>query len=154
MNGNDLLLLIDGKAIGHCTTHQVQIQAETAERAFKQPASQPQSNKSLFKKKTIKGISVSVSAEGLVFFNESEGGCAELMKKALAGETVEVRCFVRSTSGATGAEGSTPYLSGPFVITSHQHTGATDEDATYSVQLENDGEVTGAAEALDEAPTI
>ena len=154
VNGSDLLLLVKGKAIGHCTTHQVQIQAETADRAFKAPASQPQSKKSLFKKKTIKGLSVTISAEGLVFFGEEEGGCAELMDLILAGEPVEVQCFVRSTKGATGGADSIPYLSGQFVMTSHQHTGATDEDATYNVQLENDGEVKGAKEALADAETI
>lgn len=35
VNGSDMLLLIGEKAIGHCTTHNVSISAETKDRAVK-----------------------------------------------------------------------------------------------------------------------
>ena len=52
-----------------------------------------------------------------------------------AGEPVEVKCMERE-----GAE--KPYLTGNCVITSLEETAPAQDDATYSVNLENDGEPT------------
>jgi len=51
------------------------------------------------------------------------------------GALIYVKAFVRSNDTA-------PYLSGAFVISSVEQTGGAGEDATYSVTLDNSGEVT------------
>ena len=39
VNGSDLLLYINGKAVGHCTSHTATFNSETKERAVKPVAS-------------------------------------------------------------------------------------------------------------------
>ena len=41
VNGSDMLLYINGKAIGHCSSHTTTFNAETKERAVKPVASLP-----------------------------------------------------------------------------------------------------------------
>ncbi len=48
-----------------------------------------------------------------------------------------------------------PYLTGKFVIASLERSDAAQDDATYSISLENDGEVTFDETGLtEEAPTV
>lgn len=133
-NGSDVLLYVGGKAVGSCTSHTATFSSETKERAVKPVASAALSS-GKWKKKGVVGLSYSISAEGLRFYDETECGFKELFKLWKAGESVEVKCMEREAS-------EKPYLVGKCVITSLEETAPAQDDATYSVNLENDGEPT------------
>ena len=134
INGSDLLVKIAGKAVGHCTSHTLTFASETKDRAVKPVASATIST-SLWKGKGVTGLSVSISAEGLRNYDETEGGFKSLVQAWTTGQPVEVIGFERESD-------ATPYLSGNFVITNLEETSPAQDDATYSISLENDGVVT------------
>ena len=116
-NGSDMLVYVGGKAVGHCTTHTTTMTSETKDRAVKPVASKGISA-GLWKGKGVVGLSISISAEGLVFYGESE---------------TEVKCMERENSDK-------PYLKGNFIVSSLERTDPAQDDSTYSVNFENDGE--------------
>ncbi len=130
-NGSNLLLSVGGKAIGHCTTHTVTYNSETKDRAVKPAASEPKSS-GFWKEKGITGLSISISAEGLVYTGEKENGFAELSALWGAGASVEVKAFERE-------DDTNPSIVGKFVIASLEQVAAAQDDTTYSISLENDG---------------
>ena len=134
INGSDLLIKIAGKAVGHCTSHTLTFASETKDRAVKPVASATIST-SLWKGKGVTGLSVSISAEGLRNYDETEGGFKSLVNAWVTGQPVAVLGFERESD-------ATPYLSGNFVITNLEETSPAQDDATYSISLENDGIVT------------
>lgn len=138
-NGSDMLLYVGGKAVGSCTTHTSTFSSETKERAVKPVASAGISS-GLWKKKSVVGLSYSISAEGLVFYDETENGYKELLALWKSGKPVEVKCMERENS-------EKPYLVGSCVIASLERTDPAQDDSTYSLSLENDGEPT----VLDES---
>jgi len=131
-NGSDMLLYVDGKAIGHCTTHTTTFNSETKDRAVK-PVASAGITSGLWKGKGVTGLSISISTEGLCFYDETECGYRELVALWKAGKSVTAQCMERENS-------DTPYLKGSFIISSLERTDAAQDDATYSVNLENDGE--------------
>lgn len=137
-NGSDMLLYINGKAVGSCTSHTVTFNSETKERAVKPVASEAEGS-GLWKKKGVVGLSYSISADGLVFYNETEFGYKSLFGAWKAGESVTVKCMERGSEK--------PYLEGKCVIASLDRTDPAQDDSTYSISLENDGMPT----ALDES---
>lgn len=143
-NGSDMLLYIGGKAVGHCTTHTTTINSETKDRAVK-PAASAGISAGLWKNKGVVGLSVSISAEGLVFYNEAESGYKSCLSMIGKGQSVEVKCMERENSDK-------PYLSGKFVVASLERTDPAQDDATYSISLENDGIVTFDENAITETP--
>lgn len=132
VNGSDLLLFVDGSAIGHCTTHTTTFNSETKDRAVK-PVASASLTSGLWKSKGVTGLSISISAEGLSFYDETESGFASLLSLWEAGESVTVKCLERESD-------SSPYLVGSFVITSLEQTAPAQDDVTYTINLENDGE--------------
>lgn len=134
INGSNILLSVGGKAIGHCTSHTLTFNTETKERAFK-PAASKAASAGLWKGKGVTGLSISISADGLRYTGESENGFTELSALWGAGTSVAVLGFLRSGD-------ANPYLSGNFVITNLEETSPAQDDATYSISLENDGEPT------------
>ena len=132
INGSDLLLKVGEGAVGHCTTHTLTFNSETKDRAVKPLASEPKSA-GLWKQKGVTGLSVSISAEGLRFYEESESGFEEVSALWGAGQSVDVEAFERGGD-------STPYLKGRFVIASIEETSPAQDDVTYTISLENDGE--------------
>lgn len=134
INGSNLLLSVGGKALGHCTSHTLTFNTETKERAVK-PLASLGAQSGLWKDKGVTSVSISLSGEGLRFDDETENGYTELSALWGKGESVEVKAFVRGSD-------TSPYLSGKFVITSIEETSPAQDDATYSIQLENDGEPT------------
>lgn len=131
-NGSDLLLYVNGKAVGSCTSHTSNFNSETKDRAVKPVASKPISS-GLWKKKGVIGLSYSISAEGLRFYDETECGFKELFKLWKSGKSVKVKCMERESA-------EDPYLVGDCVITSLEESAPAQDDATYSLNLENDGE--------------
>ncbi|MBR4757015.1 MAG: hypothetical protein IK076_08745 [Bacteroidales bacterium] len=132
-NGSDMLLYVGGKAVGHCTTHTTTLNSETKDRAVK-PAASVSTAAGLWKNKGVTGLSVSISAEGLVFYTETENGYKTILSQWKVGDSVAVKCMERGESD--------PYLEGNFIIASLERTDPAGDDATYSITLENDGEVT------------
>lgn len=131
-NGSDMLVYVGGKAVGHCTTHTTTLNSETKDRAVK-PVATESLSAGLWKGKGVTGLSISISAEGLVFYGESETGYKALYAAWKAGQSIEVKCMERENS-------EKPYLKGQFVIASLERTDPAQDDSTYSVNLENDGE--------------
>lgn len=131
-NGSDMLVYVGGKAVGHCTTHTTTMTSETKDRAVK-PVATKSISAGLWKSKGVTGLSISISSEGLVFYGESETGYKALVAAWKAGKSVEVKCMERENS-------EKPYIKGQFVITSLDRTDPANDDSTYSVSLENDGE--------------
>ncbi|MBO4802564.1 MAG: hypothetical protein J5545_12000 [Bacteroidaceae bacterium] len=134
INGSDLLLKVGGKAIGHCTSHTLTFNSETKDRAVKPVASAAKSA-GLWKGKGVTGMSISISFEGLRFYDETENGFSEIANLWGEGQSVDVEAFEREDS-------ATPYVSGKFIIASLEETSPAQDDATYSGSLENDGEPT------------
>lgn len=141
VQGSDLLLFIDGKAVGHCTSHETTFSTETTDVAVKPLASEPKSDKSgLWKTQIVTTLAVSVSADGLAFYSETEEGYTACMTAWAAGTAVQVACYERGKNGESASD--KPYLQGSFIIKSLQMTAPAGDRATYSIQLDNDGEVT------------
>lgn len=134
INGSDILLSVGGKAVGHCTSHTLTFNSETKDRAVK-PAADQGYSAGLWKGKGVTGLSISISAEGLRFYGESENGYDEIAAKWGKGQAVEVKAFQREGDAS-------PYVQGNFVITSLEETSPAQDDATYSISLESDGEPT------------
>jgi predicted secreted protein len=133
---SDILLSVGGKAVGHCTSHTLDWNAETKERAVKPLASEAIKD-GKWKEKGVTGLSISISVDALRFYSETENGYAELLKLFLASEPVEVQAYERGNS-------EKPYLVGNFVITKLSENNGAADDATYSVSLENSGAPTTA----------
>lgn len=132
VNGSDLLLMIGEKAVGHCSTHTLTFNSETKDRSVK-PVASAAKTAGLWKEKGVSSMSISISAEGLRFYNETENGYEEIAALWGKGESVEVKAFKRGSD-------SDPYLKGKFVISSIEESSPAQDDATYTVNLENDGE--------------
>ncbi len=132
INGSDLLLKVGGKAVGHCSSHTLTYNSETKDRAVK-PVASADISSGLWKGKGVTGLSISISAEGLRFYNETESGYEEIAPLWGKGASVEVQAFKRGNDSA-------PYVKGNFVIASLEETSPAQDDATYSISLENDGE--------------
>ena len=132
INGSDLLLKVGGQAVGHCTTHTLTFNSETKDRAVKPVAAASQSSV-LWKGKGVTGLSIAISAEGLRFYNENENGYEQVAPLWGQGQSVEVVAFKRGGD-------ANPYVKGNFVIATLEETSPAQDDATYSISLENDGE--------------
>lgn len=141
VNGSDLLLFVGGKAVGHCTSHTLTFNSETKDRSVK-PVASLGAQAGLWKGKGVTGLSISISAEGLRFYNETENGFDEIAAKWGVGQSVKVKAYQRGENGVveTGNDASEPYVEGNFIIASIEETSPAQDDATYSVTLENDGE--------------
>ena len=133
-NGSDMLVYVGGKAVGHCTSHTATFNSETKDRAVK-PVASASLSAGLWKGKTVTGLSISISADGLVHYDETESGFKELLAAWKTGAPVTVKCMER-------ANDNEPYLEGSFVITSLERTDPAQDDSTDSIQLENNGEPT------------
>lgn len=130
INGSDLLIKIGEKCVGHCTSGSISYSSETKERAVK-PVESAGISSSLWKNKGVTGLSVTISFEGLRFYEETENGYEEIASMWGAGESVAVQCIKRGETA--------PYLKGNFVISSLEESAAAQDDATYSGSMENDG---------------
>lgn len=132
VNGSDILLNVGGKAVGHCSTHTCTYSSETKDRAVK-PVATAKKSAGLWKGKGVVGLSISISAEGLRYYEDTENGFEAVAPMWGKGQSVEVQAFEREKD-------ENPYLKGKFVITSIEETSPAQDDATYLINLENDGE--------------
>lgn len=132
MNGSNVLFTVGGKGLGHSTTHSVTYNTETKERGVKPPVQEKTKN-ALFSGKGVTKMSISVHGEGFRYKGEEELSLDDIRKLWGIGRSVELSCFEREGD-------ATPYLKGKFVITKVEETSPAQDDATFTVDFENDGE--------------
>lgn len=132
INGSDLLVNVGGGAVGHSTTCTVTMNSETKDRAVKPLASLPKSA-GLWKQKGVVGLAISIKADGLRVYDESEQGFVEIAPSWGNGSSVPVEVYLRGNK-------TKPIIKGNFIIASLETTGPAQDDTTYSISLENDGE--------------
>lgn len=132
MNGSNVLFTVGDKGLGHSTTHSVTYNTETKERGVKPPVKEKTKN-ALFSGKGVTKMSISVHGEGFRYKGEEELSLDDIRKLWGIGQSVELSCFEREGDAA-------PYLKGKFVITKVEETSPAQDDATFTVDFENDGE--------------
>jgi predicted secreted protein len=130
INGSDLLIKVAGDYLAHSSTHTTTYNTETKDRSFK-PVGTVEKGSGKWKNKGVSGLSISISAEGLRTDDKVENGFATLLAAWKKGESIVVEAIER--------EGKGPYLKGSFIIASLEETSPAEDDATYSISLENDG---------------
>lgn len=132
MSGSNVLFTVGGKGLGHSTTHTVTYSTETKKRGVKPPVKK-KTKKALFSGKGVTEMSISVHGEGFRYKGEEELSLDDIRKLWGIGRSVELSCFEREGDAA-------PYLKGKFVISKVEETSPAQDDATFTVDFENDGE--------------
>ena len=139
VHGSDLLVGILEEDVfnplGHSKTCTITNTAETKDRAVK-PTLEEKAKAAAagkWKEKSVSGLSVSISSEGFVFYGDGMG-YDKLLEMWESGNPVPVKYALRG-------EEDTKYRQGNFIITSLEEVSAADDDATYSISLENSGPV-------------
>lgn len=131
-NGSNMLLYLGEDAFGHCTTHTATMNSETKDRAVKPAASKAKTN-GMWKEKGVTGLSIAISAEGLIYDGETEASYGKMMAAWRSGQPVKIKCMQRG-------ESKKPYLAGSFIISSLERTDPAQDDSTYTINLDNNGE--------------
>lgn len=131
-NGSNMLLYLGEDAFGHCTTHTATMNSETKDRAVKPAASKAKTN-GMWKEKGVTGLSIAISAEGLIYDGETEASYQKMLAAWKSGQPVKIKCMQRG-------ESKKPYLAGSFIISSLERTDPAQDDSTYSINLDNNGE--------------
>lgn len=131
-NGSNMLLYLGEDAFGHCTTHTATMNSETKDRAVKPLASEAKTN-GMWKEKGVTGLSIAISAEGLIYDGETEASYGKMMEAWKSGQPVKIKCMQRGDS-------QKPYLAGSFIISSLERTDPAQDDSTYTINLDNNGE--------------
>ena len=131
-NGSNMLLYLGEDAFGHCTTHTATMNSETKDRAGKPLASKAKTN-GMWKEKGVTGLSIAISAEGLIYDGETEASYGKMMAAWKSGQPVKIKCMQRGDS-------QKPYLAGSFIISSLERTDPAQDDSTYTINLDNNGE--------------
>ena len=127
VHGSDLLvgILVEDvfNPLGHSKTCTITNTAETKDRAVK-PTLEEKAKAAAagkWKEKSVSGLSVSISSEGFVFYGDGMG-YDKLLEMWESGNPVPVKYALR------GEEDT-------------EEVSAADDDATYSISLENSGPV-------------
>lgn len=131
-NGSNMLLYLGDDAFGHCTTHTATMNSETKDRAVKPAASKAKTN-GMWKEKGVTGLSIAISAEGLIYDGETEASYQKMLAAWKSGQPVKIKCMQRG-------ESKKPYLAGNFIISSLERTDPAQDDSTYTINLDNNGE--------------
>lgn len=131
-NGSNMLLYLGEDAFGHCTTHTATMNSETKDRAVKPAASRAKTN-GMWKEKGVTGLSIAISAEGLIYDGETEASYQKMLAAWKSGQPVKIKCMQRG-------ESKKPYLAGSFIISSLERTDPAQDDSTYTINLDNNGE--------------
>lgn len=131
-NGSNMLLYLGEDAFGHCTTHTATMNSETKDRAVKPAAGKAKTN-GMWKEKGVTGLSIAISAEGLIYDGETEASYQKMLAAWKSGQPVKIKCMQRG-------ESKKPYLAGSFIISSLERTDPAQDDSTYTINLDNNGE--------------
>lgn len=135
LDGTDLILSVEDKALGFSTGCKVSTTVETGERVTKEASS------GKWKEKYVKSFSESISADGCVLTDgDTKTPTYDQLKDLmLKGEPVKAAYSLRDGDERTGkTDGG---YAGKYIITSLDLDGQAGDDAKYSVGLENSGEV-------------
>jgi predicted secreted protein len=127
-----MLLYLGEDAFGHCTTHTATMNSETKDRAVKPAASKAKTN-GMWKEKGVTGLSIAISAEGLIYDGETEASYQKMLAAWKSGQPVKIKCMQRG-------ESKKPYLAGSFIISSLERTDPAQDDSNYTINLDNNGE--------------
>lgn len=130
LNGNDLLLYIGGKAVGHCGSYSVDYKSETKTRAVKPIATAPPGS-GKFKETTVTGQSISIKTEQFVFIGETEASHKDFLAVWKAGASADLKIMARGTE--------TVLLAGAFIIESLNETAEADQDVKATATFVNNG---------------
>jgi len=128
--GTDLILSVNGNALGHSTTCKISDSTETGERVTKEA----QTGK--WKEKYVKSLSETVTAEGFTYEGDAMG-YPDLKTIMLAAQPVTLTYSFRANAN-NGTSVTTAYT-GEFIITSLEETGDAGDDAKWNVTFENSG---------------
>ena len=131
LNGNDLLLLVKGKAVGHCVSYSVDYKSETKNRAVKPIASAPPGS-GKFKETTVTGQSISIKTEQFIYIGETEASHKDFLAVWKTGAAVDLKIIARGSSDDV-------LLAGSFIIESMSETTEADQDVKSSVSFINNG---------------
>lgn len=136
LDGTDLILSVDGRALGFSTGCKVSTKVETGERVTKEAAS------GKWKEKYVKSFSEDISADGCVLTDGTSEMPTydELKALMLAGTAITAHYSLRDGDKRTGKEAGG--YKGSYIITSLELDGQAGDDAKYSISLENCGAVT------------
>lgn len=149
IHGSNLIVFVGAKALGHCSTCEIQDSAETKSRSIKalpnyasagsdtdlQPAAGEDTTKDgLWEEKSVSKRSVTITAEGFICEDETGEDYEALLAKMDAGEPVKVKYAHKD-------EASSKYRVGMFLITSLKRNDPANDDSTYNITLENTGKV-------------
>lgn len=137
VNGNDMLLAINGKQVGHSTEHVTNYNTTTKERAVKAPEKEKISV-SLFKELTVTGLEITVSFKGLRVYDE-DGLSVELLRSMWKNaQPVPFECYDRPANGVTGSNRD-PYLVANGIITKLTENAPADDDVTFDGEIKMSG---------------
>lgn len=149
IHGSNLIVFVGSKALGHCSTCEIQDSAETKSRSIKAlpnyassgsdtdlQASQNEdtTKDGLWEEKSVSKRSVTITAEGFICEDETGESYEELLAAMDAGEPVKVKYAHKD-------EASTKYRVGLFLITSLKRNDPANDDSTYNITLENTGKI-------------
>lgn len=137
LNGNDLLLFVGGKAVGHCVSYSVDYKSETKHRAVKPLASAPPGS-GKFKETTVTGQSISIKTDHFIYVGETEADHKAFLAIWKTGGSAELQIKARGSEDVL--------LAGSFIIESMSETTEADQDVKSSVSFVNNG----APTTLDE----
>lgn len=140
INGSNILLAINDKAIGSSQEHVTSYDTETKDHAVK-PVETEGIDNSLFKETSVTGLSISITFKGFRVENETELTFEELLAMWKEGKPITACCYTRPQDGVQESERK-PYLKAKFVITKLSESATADDDATYDGELR----MTGAPE--------
>lgn len=144
LEGVNLILSIDGKALGFSTGCKITTTTETGQRQTKE------SEAGKWPEEYAKSFSEEISADGLTITDGSadKPSYDQLKEKQLAGEPIECAYGVRGE----GREGSTTNChKGNYLITSLELDGQANDDSKYSVKLKSVGKVSKVGTGLTSA---
>ncbi len=145
LDGTNVILSVDDKALGFSTGCKVSTTTETGERVTKEAAS------GKWKEKYVKSFSESISADGCVLTDGDSDTPTydQLKEKQLKGEPIDVTYNLRDGDSRTGKKAGG--YKGKYIITSLELDAQAGDDAKYSLQMENCGKVERVGNGLSEA---
>lgn len=149
VNGDDVLMTVNGVATGHATGHTATFNAETESRSVKPTQSQPV-GVALWDDQIVRKLSATVNAKGLCFYEETESGYKTLLKMWREAKPVKLALVERmDESEPDKPDGVSkipqPYFVCDFIITKVSRAANAKSDVEYDVDFAS----TGAPETFD-----
>lgn len=144
LDGTNLILSVDGRALGFSTGCKISTSAETGERITKEAVS------GKWKEKYVKSFSEQVTADGCILTDgDSElPTYDELRDMMLKGEPIEAQYSLRE--GNTRAGKTEGGYGGKYIITQLDADGQAGDDGKYSITLQNCGKIEKIGTGLTE----